>query len=96
MSTLQFFTCTNCLEAYDPVDVRHRPAGTELFALEMFLVDIGNGRNEWYGSLQNINNGEKHYFKGWSGLVANLQGLLTPSVQMEILRAILPLDAAAS
>lgn len=95
MSTLQFFTYRNCLEAYDPMDVRHRPAGTDLFALQMFLVDIGNGRNEWCGSLQKVNDGEKHYFKGWSGLAGKLEGLLIPSAQLDVLKALLPFDEAA-
>ena len=32
---------------------------------------------------------EKNYFKGWSGLVANLQGILTPAAQFEVFRVFL-------
>jgi hypothetical protein len=78
------------------MDVLHRPAGADLFELQMFFVDIGNGEKEWCGSLQNVIDGGKRYFKGWSGLVANLQGILTPPAQMEVLKALLPLHDAAS
>ena len=95
MNTIQFFTDKNCLGACDPMDILHRSVGADLFELQMFLVDIGNGQSELCGRLQNVNNGEKHYFKGWSGLVANLQVFLTPIAQVEVLKALLPLDEAA-
>lgn len=86
MNTLQFFTDKDCFPTCDPMDVPHRPAGADLFELQMFLVDIGNGQNAWYGRLQKMDNGDKHYFKGWSGLATNLQGILTPSAQLEVLK----------
>jgi hypothetical protein len=89
MSTIQFFTDKDCFPACDPMDVPHRPVGAALFELQMFLVDIGNGQNAWYGRLQNVSDGGKYYFKGWSGLVANLQGILTPIAQLEVLEAFL-------
>ena len=57
----------------------------------MFPVDIGNGKDTWCGTLQRLHVGEKHYFKGWSGLVANLQRLLTPNAQLQVLKAIVAL-----
>jgi len=54
----------------------------------MSLVDIGNGQAVWAGSLQKVYGGEKRYFKGWSGLVANLRGILTPFAQLEVLKAL--------
>ena len=72
------------------MDIRHRPVEADLFELQMFLVDIGNGQSEWYGRLQNASDGEKCYFRGWYGLVANLQGVLTPIAQVEVLKALLP------
>lgn len=89
MNTIQFFTDKDCFGACDPLNVRQRPVGADLFELQMFLVDIGNGRNAWYGSLQNVNDGAKHYFKGWSGLAANLQGILTPPAQLELLQTLM-------
>ncbi|HEU4745732.1 MAG TPA: hypothetical protein VFS61_10870 [Anaerolineales bacterium] len=88
MNTIQFFTDKECFPACDAMDIPHRPAGADLFELQMFMVDIGNGQKAWYGSLQRMDNGEKHYFKGWSGLAANLQGILTPSAQLEVLKTL--------
>jgi hypothetical protein len=89
VNTIQFFTDKNCFGACDPMDVLHRPVGADLFEIQMFLVDIGNGQKAWYGSLQSMNDEKKHYFKGWSGLVANLQGILTPVAQLGVLEAFL-------
>ena len=89
--TLQFFADKFCLETCNPMDIGHRPVGADLFELQMFLVDLGNGQKAWYGRLQNVNDGEKHYIKGWSGLVADLQKILTPTAQLEVLRTLLPM-----
>ena len=92
MNTVQFFSDKNFPEACNPMDIRHTPAGADVFELQMFLVDIGNGRNAWCGRLQNMNGREKRYFKGWSGLAANLQGLLTPIAQLEVFKVLAPLS----
>ena len=89
MNAVQFFTDKDCFPACDPLDVPRRPIGADLFELQMVLVDIGNGQNAWYGSLKNMDVGEKHYFRGWSGLVANLQEILTPLAQLEVLKRFL-------
>ena len=89
MNAIQFFTDRNCFPACDPLDVPHRPDGADLFELQMFLVDLGNGQNAWYGSLQNLEEGGKRYFRGWAGMVANLHGILTPSAQFEVLQVFL-------
>ena len=91
MNSVQFFTDRNCLESCDPMDIQHRPAGTDLFELQMFLVDIGNGQKAWCGSLQNVADRKKHYVKGWSGLIADLQKILTPSAQLQVLNMLLPM-----
>ena len=91
MSTIQFFTDRNCLEACDLIDGRPNPLGATQFELRMFLVDLGVGQSAWYGSLQNLNEGKKLYFRGWSGLMATLQGLLTPGGQLEVLKTLLVL-----
>jgi hypothetical protein len=91
VNTIQFFINKNCLEAYDPMGLGHGPAGTDGFELQMALIDLGNGKQEWYGSLQNVNDEKKHYIKGWSGLIADLQKVLTPAVQLKVLNALLPI-----
>ena len=92
MNAIQFFADKNCSETVAPLDIGYRPVGAELFQLEMFLVDIGNEKDAWCGSLQNLSDGEKHYFKGWSELVANLQNILTPFAQLKVLKALLPTE----
>jgi hypothetical protein len=89
MSTIRFFANKNFSEIVDPLDVGHRSPGTDLFELRVGLIEIGNGQAVWGGSLRNVNNGAKRYFKGWSGLVANLQEILTPSAQLEVLKSLL-------
>ena len=91
MNTIRIFINKNCWEAHDPLGLEPRPAGASEFELQMFLVDIGNGRKSWYGSLQNVHDEKKHYFKGWSGLVADLRKMLTPSAQLQVLNALLPM-----
>ena len=76
------------------MDIGHRPAETDLFGLQMDLIDIGNGQAVWGGSLQNINNGEQRFFKGWSGLVANLQEVPIPLAQLEVLKALMQTEEA--
>jgi hypothetical protein len=90
MNAIQFFANKNFAETVDPMDIGHRPPEKDLFEVQIGLVDIGNGQDVWFGSLKNVHNGEKHYFRGWSELVANLQGILTPFAQLEVLKALLP------
>jgi hypothetical protein len=89
MNTIRFFANKNYTEVDDPMDVGHKLSKMDLFVLQMSLIDIGNGLAIWGGSLQNANNGEKRFFKGWLGLAANLQELLTPSAQLEVLKALM-------
>lgn len=89
MNVIRFFANKHYAQKENPMDIGHRMLGTELFELQMGLIDIGNGQILWGGTLQNVNNGEKRFFKGWSGLVANLQELLTPSAQLEVLKALI-------
>jgi hypothetical protein len=92
MNTIQFIPNKNGIEICNTMDAVQCPAGANRFELRMFLVDIGNGQREWCGSLQNVKEGVKHYFKGWSGLVASLDGILTPLAQLEVLRALEPVE----
>jgi hypothetical protein len=89
MKTIQFFADKNFSEIVDTIDVGHKPAETNLFELQMGLVDIGNGQAAWAGSLQKAYGGQKRYFKGWSGLVENLQEILTPLAQFRVLQELI-------
>lgn len=89
MNAIRFFANKNYAEIEDPDIVGHRRLRTDLFELQMGLIDIGNGQVLWGGTFQNVNNGEKRAFKGWSGLVAILQEILTPPAQLEVLKALI-------
>lgn len=94
MNAIRFFPNKDYTEIHDPMDSGPRSPKTDLFELQMSLIDIGNGQAVWGGSLQNVNNGEKRFFKGWLGLAANLQEMLTPSAQLEVLRALVRIRGA--
>jgi hypothetical protein len=87
MNAIRFFANKDYIEK----DARHRSPEADLFELQMGLIDIGSGQAVWAGSLQNVNTGEKRLFKGWSDLVVNLQEMLTPSAQLEVLKALMRL-----
>lgn len=89
MKTIRFFANKDFSEIVDPIDVGHRPAGTNLFELQMGLVDIGNGQAVWIYSLKRVYNGEQRYFKDWAGLVAGLQEILTPLAQLRVLQELM-------
>ena len=89
MNAIRFFANKNSMEVDNSRDVGYGSTKKDLFELQMGLIDIGNGQAVWGGSLQNVNNGEKRYFKGWSGLAVNLQEMLTPSAQLEVLKALM-------
>ena len=89
MITIQFFANKNCFEIVDPIDIGNSPAGTNLFELQMGLVDIGNGQAVWAYSLKKVYNGEQRYFKDWAGLVASLQEILTPLAQFRVLQELM-------
>ena len=89
MNGIQFFASKNYADIADHIDVGHRPPETDLFVLQVGLIDIGNGQAVWGGSLQRVYNGEKRYFKGWSELAANLQEILTPLAQFRILQELM-------
>jgi len=94
MNAIRFFANKSYVETDPPMDAGHKLAQTTLFELHLGLIDIGNGQAVWGGSLQDINSGEKHFFKGWPGLVTNLQEILTPSAQLEVLRALMRIREA--
>jgi hypothetical protein len=92
MNAIRFSIDPNCVKECELIDIRKTTVGVNQFEVRMFLADIGNGQSVWYGSLQNLKNGEKHYFPGWSGLVANLKKFLTFQAQLEVLNAFAPSD----
>jgi hypothetical protein len=94
MNAIHFFANKDDSEMDDSRDVGHRLTKAHLFELQIGLIDIGNAQAVWVGSLQNVNNGEKRFFKSWSGLAANLQDMLTPSAQLEVLKALIRLKQA--
>lgn len=89
MNTIKFLANKNGPEIVDPIDTGNRPAATNLFELQIGLVDIGNGQAVWTSSLKKVYNGEQRYFKDWSGLVAGLQEILTPRAQFRVLQELM-------
>jgi len=92
MNSIQFFANKDCSKKDNSTNVGDEPAVKDLFELQTWLVDIGNGQKEWCGKLHNVSTGEKHFFKGWPGLIANLQEILTPFAQLEVMRTLLPIE----
>jgi hypothetical protein len=86
MNTIRFLANKICSETVDPIDIGNRPAGINLFELQMGLVDIGNGQAVWVSSLKKVFNGEQRYFKDWSELATGLQEILTPPAQFRVLQ----------
>jgi len=92
MNSIQFFANKGCSKKDNSMNGIHEPTGNDMFELQAWLVDIGNGHKEWCGKLHNMSTGEKHFFKGWSGLIANLQEILTPFAQLEVMRTLMPVE----
>jgi len=92
MNAIRFFANENCTEIEELMTVGHKSLGNDLFELQMGLIEIGNGQAVWAGSLQNVNSGEKHYFKGWPGLFANLREILSPIAQLDLLNALVQME----
>ncbi len=47
-----------------------------MFSVRLWLEDIGEGRSEWRGQVQDVRTGEKRYFRDWARLVVCLQEML--------------------
>lgn len=45
--------------------------------VRIWLVDLGEGRYEWRGKVQDVGNGETKYFREWSMLLMFLQEMLS-------------------
>jgi len=49
---------------------------SQLFSVRLWLEDLGEGRSEWRGQVQDVRTGERRYFRDWARLVACLQEML--------------------
>ncbi|MBX7236529.1 MAG: hypothetical protein K1X65_19255 [Caldilineales bacterium] len=49
---------------------------TRLFTLRLWQETVAAGQTEWRGKLQSLPDGEACYFRGWSGLIGQLEALL--------------------
>jgi hypothetical protein len=58
------------------MDKAQPPSRTYLFAVRVWLEDLGDGQAEWRGEVQYVGSGEVRYFRDWPTLVALLQALL--------------------
>ena len=50
---------------------------TRLFTLRLWQEALAEGQTEWRGTLQSLPDGEACYFRGWPGLIGQLEALLT-------------------
>lgn len=48
----------------------------QLFMLRVWLEDLGDGRSEWRGRVQQVSSGDARYFRDWPTLVACLDRML--------------------
>lgn len=55
------------------------PHCSHLFTVRLWLEDLGDGRVEWRGQVQNVLSGEVRYFRDWPTLSALLQAMLPGS-----------------
>ncbi len=58
-----------------PVNARP-PARTQLFAVRVWLEDLGQGQSEWRGEVHHVISGEIRYFRNWPALLALLEAML--------------------
>src|SRR5438046_1716454 len=49
---------------------------SQLFTVRLWLEDLGDGRTEWRGQVQQVISGETHYFREWSALIALLLAMV--------------------
>ena len=47
-----------------------------LFTMRVWLEDLGEGKTEWRGKVQLVEDGQVFYFRDWQVLITNLQTLL--------------------
>jgi len=49
---------------------------SQLFTVRLWLEDLGDGRAEWRGKVQDALSGEACYFRDWPSLIAFLDDRL--------------------
>jgi hypothetical protein len=49
---------------------------SQLFAVRLWLEELGNGAVAWRGSVQHVTSGRQRYFREWPALVAAVQEML--------------------
>lgn len=49
---------------------------SHLFTLRVWEEDLGGGRAEWRGRVQEVTSGETLFFRDWPGLIATLRRLI--------------------
>jgi hypothetical protein len=63
------------MQQADP-DNAHPPSRTHLFALRVWLEDLGEGQTEWRGEVHHVISGEIRYFRNWPALAGLLEAML--------------------
>lgn len=56
--------------------MKQRPGSSYLLALRVWQEDMGDGRKEWRGRLQNVTTNEVRYFYDWATLLSAIQEML--------------------
>jgi hypothetical protein len=59
--------------------VFHWPS--QFLTIRVWCEDLGPGRSEWRGRIQNVTSHEVRYFRGWPMLVACLQDMMAGAAQ---------------
>jgi hypothetical protein len=52
---------------------------SHLFTVRLWREEVGSGRSEWRGKVQQVSTGEAHYFREWEALVSLLLQMLAAS-----------------
>jgi len=71
MNTVMNKSETKALSERPPLSRSH------LFAVRVWLEELGDGQVEWRGQVQHVLSGETGYFREWGGLVEFLLAVLS-------------------
>jgi hypothetical protein len=52
------------------------PSHSRFFTVRLWREDLGQGRSEWRGRVQNVASNEVRFFRDWPGLIACLQEMI--------------------
>ena len=53
-----------------------------LFTVRVWRTRLDDGRTEWWGQVQHVLSGERHYFRDWRGLITHLLSMLQEDVDV--------------